>query len=46
MSNSRNIAHLLGQNHDATRMIDSADVLNLTGDFAGRNMRIMPPFDT
>ena len=26
MSNTRNIAHLLGQNHDANRMIDSSDV--------------------
>ena len=40
MSNTRSIAHMLGQNHDATRMIDSADVENLTGDFAGRNMII------
>lgn len=41
MSNTRSIAHLLGQGFDANRMIDSADVLNLTGDFAKSNRNMI-----
>ena len=41
MSNTRSIAHLLGQGFDANRMIDSADVLNITGDFAKSNRNMI-----
>tara|TARA_A100001391_G_scaffold184088_1_gene151699 strand:+ start:24 stop:1178 length:1155 start_codon:yes stop_codon:yes gene_type:complete len=39
MSNTRSIAHLLGQNHTATRFVDSADVDNIVGNSTYLNAR-------
>ena len=39
MSIARNIAHLLGQNHTATRFVDSADIDNIVSNSTYLNAR-------
>ena len=41
MSNTRSIAHLLGQNNDATRFVDSADIVTITSKLPTRNLNIV-----